>query len=151
MLICSVLAQPLAARLGARGAQLVGLGALLLSLVLLAATAGASLPVIFPMAGAAGIGHGLVYGGASVAVADRIPEGQRGGITGALYLAFYLGAGLPAVVVGVLSWSWPLPVAMTWTAIAAIALVPLAVVLLLAERRATAVKVAGSQDLRLRW
>lgn len=152
VLICSVLAQPLAARLGARRAQLFGLGALLLSLVLLAATAGASsLPVIFPMAVAAGLGHGMVYGGASVAVADRIPEGQRGGITGALHLAFYLGAGLPAVVVGVLSWSRPLPVAMTWTAIAAIALVPLAVVLLLVERRASTVKVPGSQDLQLRW
>ncbi|MFC7344390.1 MFS transporter [Saccharopolyspora griseoalba] len=151
VLIFSVLVQPLVGRLGARRAQLLGLGALLLSLVLLAATAGASLLVTFPMAVAAGLGHGLVYGGASAAVVDRTPEGQRGGITGALYLAFYAGAGFPAIVVGLLTWSRPLPIATTWTALAAVALIPVGVALLLVERRASEVGVPGAQALRLRW
>lgn len=145
VLICSVLVQPLVRSLGPRRAQLRGLGALLAALVLLAATAGTSVWVTCAMAVAAGIGHGLVYGGASAAVAERTPEGRRGGITGALYLAFYLGSGCPAVIVGLLTLTLPLATAMTWMALAAILLVPVAFGLMFAGAGSGRAKAPGSQ------
>ncbi|MER6987819.1 MFS transporter [Saccharopolyspora hirsuta] len=126
VLICSVLTQPLVPRLGTRSAQLVGLGALLTSLALLAKTAGGSLPITLLAAIVAGAGHGLAYSGAAAAVDAVAPAGERGAITGALNLAFYLGAGLPAIAVGLVTLEYPLSSATSWVTTAAAALVPLA-------------------------
>jgi len=130
VLVCSVLVHPLVSRVGARRAQLAGLAALLLSLVALALTGGASLPVTLAAAVVAGIGHGLGYGGATAAVDEVAPDGQRGSINGPLYLVFYLGAGVPAVAVGLLTLWYSLDTAISLLSIGAAALVPLAAVFL---------------------
>ncbi|MDA3643967.1 MFS transporter [Saccharopolyspora indica] len=136
VLICSVLAQPLVPRLGTRNAQLIGLAALLISLGLLAGSAGGSIPVTLLAAVVAGAGHGLAYGGAAAAVDAVAPAGERGAITGALHLAFYLGAGLPAIAVGLVTLAHPLATATSWVTTCAAALVPLAgAAVLLAARR----------------
>ncbi|GAA0548506.1 hypothetical protein A8924_5064 [Saccharopolyspora erythraea NRRL 2338] len=120
VLLCSVLAQPLVARLGAQHAQLAGLGALLISLALLALTAGGSTSVTPVAAVVAGAGHGLAYGGAAAAIDGSAPAAERGAITGALYLVFYLGAGAPAVAVGLVTLEHLLATATSWgTAVAA--------------------------------
>ncbi|SFO41592.1 Predicted arabinose efflux permease, MFS family [Saccharopolyspora antimicrobica] len=124
VLICSVLTQPLVPRLGTRNAQLTGLGALLISLGLLAGSAGGSLPITLLAAVVAGAGHGLAYGGAAAAVDAVAPVGERGAITGALHLAFYLGAGLPAIAVGLVTLGHPLTTATSWVTACAAALVP---------------------------
>ncbi|MCA1187209.1 MULTISPECIES: MFS transporter [unclassified Saccharopolyspora] len=134
VLVCSALTQPFVIGLGPRRAQLGGLGGLLASLVLLAASAGASLPVVLAAAVVAGAGHGLAYGGATAAVEEVVSRRERGAITGALYLACYLGAGFPAVLVGLVALERPLGTATSWVAIAAGALVPVV---------AVAVAVAG--------
>ncbi|WP_051871264.1 MFS transporter [Streptomyces sclerotialus] len=103
VLLCSALTQPLVGRISARSAQLVGLGALLVSLSLLSLTAGRSTPLTLVAAVVAGAGHGLAYAGAAAAVDARAPGKDRGAVTGALYLSFYLGSGLPAVAVGLLT------------------------------------------------
>lgn len=74
---------------------------------------------------AAGIGHGLAYGGATAAIDAAIPDGRRGAISAALYLAFYCGAGIPAVAVGMLALWHPLTTAISWLSAAAATLVPL--------------------------
>lgn len=125
VLACSVLSQPLVARWGAHLGQLAGLAALLAGLVALAVTGGGSVLVTMIAAVAAGLGHGLAYGGAGTTVEVIAPEDRRGEITSALYLAFYLGAGAPAVVVGLLTFRQPLAAATSWLSAAAAASVPL--------------------------
>ncbi|MEU6119259.1 MFS transporter [Streptomyces sp. NPDC047117] len=100
VLVCSALTQPLVGRLGTRQAQLAGLAALLVSLSLLSLTAGRSTALTLVAAVVAGAGHGLACAGAAAAVDAKAPDRARGALTGALYLSFYLGAGLPAVAVG---------------------------------------------------
>lgn len=126
VLACSVLSQPLVARCGAGLAQLAGLSALLVSLGALALTGGGSVSVTVIGAVAAGIGHGLAYGGATAAIDAAAPEDKRGAISSALYLAFYVGSGGPAVAVGLLTVWHPLTTAVSWLSAAAAALVPLA-------------------------
>lgn len=126
VLACSVLSQPLVARCGTRLAQLTGLSALLASLGALALTGGGSMAVTVIGAVAAGIGHGLAYGGATAAIDAAAPEDKRGAISSALYLAFYVGSGGPAVAVGLLTVWHPLTTAVSWLSAAAAALVPLA-------------------------
>ncbi|TDC93775.1 MFS transporter [Saccharopolyspora aridisoli] len=123
VLICSVLTQPLVSRWGAHRAQLLGLCALFVSLVLLALAGGGTALVTLIAAVTAGAGHGLAYGGATAAVERTVPPAQRGAITGALYLAFYLGAGCPAIAVGLIALGEPLGTATSWVAIAAAGLV----------------------------
>lgn len=125
MLAFSMLCQPLVARCGAHRAQLAGLSILLVSLGALALTGGSSLPVIMIASVAAGTGHGLAYGGATSIVDAAAPEGQRAAISSTLYLVLYLGAGGPAVVVGLLTLWQPLTTATSWISAAAAALVPL--------------------------
>src|SRR5699024_1416093 len=103
VLVFSVAAQPIVSRCGPKPAQLGGLGALLASLVALAVTGGGTLLITMGSAVTAGFGHGLAYGGATAAVDEAAPDGQRGSINAVLYLAFYLGAGAPAVAVGLLT------------------------------------------------
>lgn len=123
VLSCSVLTQPLVNRWGAHRAQLVGLCALFVSLVLMALAGGGSAPITLIAAVTAGAGHGLAYGGAAAAVERTAPPAQRGAITGALYLAFYLGAGCPAIAVGLIALGEPLGTATSWVAVAAAGLV----------------------------
>ena len=125
VLACSALSQPLVTRCGAHRAQLAGLGALLASLVALALTGGGSVPVTVISAVAAGIGHGLAYGGATASIDVVVPDSHRGTISSALYLAFYLGAGGPAVAVGLLTLWHPLPTATSWLSATAAVLVPI--------------------------
>ncbi|WP_325049502.1 MFS transporter [Saccharopolyspora rhizosphaerae] len=129
VLVVSVLAQPLVSRLGAQRAQRHGLAALFASLVLLTLTSGGSAAVTTLAALVAGFGHGLAYGGAAGAVESTAPTGGRGAITGALYLAFYLGAGCPAIAVGLITLRFPLETAMSWVTAVAAALVLLTAVL----------------------
>ncbi len=138
VLACSVLAQPLIVRCGARVSQLTGLGALSVSLGALAVTGGSSVPVTMLAAVAAGIGHGLAYGGAGAAIDAAAPADKRAAISSALYLAFYSGAGGPAIAVGLLAFWHPLATATSLLSAATAALVPfvgLAVVLTNRPRR----------------
>lgn len=125
VLICSVLTQPFVTVFGARYAQLAGLGALLAGLGLLAMSAGGSTSITLIAAAMAGAGHGFAYGGAAAVIDAAAPTAKRGAITGALYLAFYLGAGCPAVAVGLVTLAHPLATATSWITAAAAALVPL--------------------------
>ncbi|HET7415423.1 MAG TPA: MFS transporter [Arthrobacter sp.] len=124
MLVCSMLVQPLVLRLSSRVAQLGGLAALLASLFILILTIGNSPALTLVAAVAAGIGHGFAYGSATATVDAATPAHSRGGVNAALYLAFYLGAGAPAVAVGLLTLWHPLPVAVAWLSAAAAALIP---------------------------
>ncbi|MEB8340291.1 hypothetical protein [Streptomyces endophyticus] len=91
VLVCSALAQPLAAELGGRCAQFAGLTALLVSLSVLSLTAGTSTWATPVAAVFAGFGHGLGRAGASAAVGVRTPS------------AAYLGLGLPALTTALLA------------------------------------------------
>lgn len=124
MLTCSMLVQPLVLKLSSRRAQLFGLAALLGSLVILMLTIGTSPALILAAAVVAGIGHGFAYGSATAGVDAATPAHSRGGVNAALYLAFYLGAGAPAVAVGLLTFWHPLPVAVTLLSAAAATLIP---------------------------
>ncbi len=126
VLVCSVLSQPLVPRCGARRAQLLGLGALLVGLGALAWTGGGSLMVTVLAAVVAGFGHGLAYGGAAAAVDAVAPARERAALNSALYLAFYCGTGGPAVAVGLLTLRLPLATATSWLSAAAAVLVPFA-------------------------
>lgn len=139
VLVCSVATQPVVARFGSRWAQLVGLGALSISLGLLALSAGGSIPVTLVAAVLAGAGHGLAYGGASAAIEAAAPPDKRGAITGALYLAFYLGAGCPAVAIGLMTLVDTLATATSRaTAVAAGLVVPVGVAVARTVPRASA-------------
>lgn len=128
VLTCSVLSQPLVARCGTYRTQLAGLGALLASLGALAVTGGGLVLVTVIAAMAAGTGHGLAYGGAAAAIDAAAPPGNRAAINSALHLAFYLGAGGPAVAVGLLSIWHSLATAVSWLSIGTAVLVPLVAV-----------------------
>lgn len=124
VLACSTLCHPVVARCGPQRAQLAGLSALLTSLAALALTGGGSMPVTLTAAVVAGSGHGLAYGGAAATVDVAVPDHQRAAINSALYLAFYLGAGGPAVAIGLLSLWQPLTTATSWLSAIAAAVVP---------------------------
>ncbi|MFM9372792.1 MFS transporter [Streptomyces sp. Da 82-17] len=117
----SLLAQLAAVRWSAYVTQLVGVTALTASLVLLAATGATSLPATVGSALLAGAGHGLAFSGATTAVDARTPADRRAGVGSALHLLFYLGSGVPAVAVGLMTIRTPLPAAvgiLSWTAAA---------------------------------
>lgn len=135
VLICSVITQRPVTALGAWNAQLAGLAAVFASLVLLALSAGGSMALTLAAAVVAGAGHGLAYGGAAAAVEEAVPEDRRGAVTGALYLAFYLGAGLPAIAIGLITLATPLATATTWVTAAAALLVPVAAAAVVSVRR----------------
>ncbi|MFD7920732.1 MFS transporter [Streptomyces sp. NPDC059740] len=122
---CSALVQPLAGRLDAHHAQLVGLGALLAALSVPAVTAGRFAPLTLCAAVVAGAGHGLAHAGSVAAVDARAPRGTRGGVTGALYLFFLLGCGVPALALGLLSPAFPPAAVVSVTAsVAAVLVLP---------------------------
>lgn len=114
---CSMLAQLAAMRLDAARAQLAGLVLLIAALAILgAAGTDASLSTFFIVSATAGIGHGLAYHGAAASVDAITPSQYRGGVTAALYLAFYLGSGIPTIGIGVLTLWHPLASAVSWLA-----------------------------------
>ncbi|AYY13808.1 MFS transporter [Actinobacteria bacterium YIM 96077] len=109
LLLCSALAQPLAPRLLPHAAQTLGvtmiavaLGLLVSSYLPMFAQTPASLVLLISAAVTAGMGHGMSYWGAAADVDARTSE-HRAAVTASLYLLFYLGAGLPAVGVGLLT------------------------------------------------
>lgn len=153
VLVCSAVSQPLVTRWGTPRAELAGLGALLASLVALACTGGGSTAVTAVAAVTAGIGHGLSYGGASAAVDQAAPPGNRAAINSALHLAFYAGAGGPAVAVGLLTLRCPLDAAVSWLSAGASALIPvvgLAVVLTHRRQRTYPAEVHYGRSLSTR-
>lgn len=95
VLVWSLPAQIVGARRAPRTTQLLGVGGLTASLLLLAATEAASLHATLASALLAGVGHGLAFSGAVRAVDARIPAGHHAGTGAALYLLFYLGSGTP--------------------------------------------------------
>ncbi|MBC3194287.1 MFS transporter [Pseudonocardia sp. C8] len=112
VVLASLPAQALLARLGAGRAQLAGLALLGGGLVVLV-TSGAvgPLPLVLATAVVAGLGHGLAYGGAH-GVVETIAVGDRAaGLTATAYVVYYLGAGIPTIAVGVLATVVPLGVA----------------------------------------
>src|SRR5690625_4479117 len=119
VLTCSIFAQLLTARLSPYTAQRVGSGALIAALTLLAITgASGSLAVFLVISVVAGIGHGLAYRGAASVVDAIAPDSARGDVTASLYLAFYLGTGVPTIAVGAVTLFVPLTAAVSvvaWT------------------------------------
>ncbi|MFI5664087.1 hypothetical protein [Streptomyces sp. NPDC051684] len=91
VLVCSALAQPLAAELDSRCAQFAGLTALLVGLSALSLTAGTSTWPTLVGAAFAGFGHGLGRAGASAALGVRTPTATR------------LGLGLPMLAAALLA------------------------------------------------
>ena len=117
VLVVSAASQLVAPKFRPRAAQTLGLTLMGLGAALLL---GSNLPTIGPdavtaimviAAVATGTGHGLSYWGANREIDVLTPTKNRAGISAALYLAFYAGAGAPAVVVGILALSMPLVVA----------------------------------------
>ncbi len=145
VLICSVCTQRLVSTLGAHGAQLNGLVALFVSLGVLSWSVGGSTVLTLLAAVVAGSGHGLAYGGAAAAVEEVVPSDQRGAVTGALHVAFYLGAGCPAVAIGLITLVAPLATATTWVTAAAAVLVPAAAAAVVSARRTRGPSTARSQ------
>ncbi|TGD33236.1 MFS transporter [Brevibacterium sp. S22] len=114
VLVVSAASQLVAPKFQPRAAQTLGLTLMGVGAALLL---GSNLPEISPSAVkiimvfaavATGVGHGLSYWGANREIDVLTPPKNRAGISAALYLAFYAGAGAPAVIVGVLALGMPL-------------------------------------------
>ncbi|MDS1269785.1 MFS transporter [Lipingzhangella sp. LS1_29] len=109
VLFCSALSQFVAPRLAPRAAQTLGLTGLAIGMTLLVSSYlplfadGGSLAVLAIAAVVCGCGHGLGYWGAAREIDIRAPHRYRAGVSAALYLGFYAGAGIPALAVGLLS------------------------------------------------
>jgi MFS family permease len=134
LLLCSTLTVPAVTRLGPRHAQLVGLVALAVSLVVLAPGVD-SLVAVLVACVLAGLANGLLYSGATAVVATMAPPQRASGTAAAVYSAFYLGAGLPALLVGFLTIVLPLDTALSATALGALALTALMIVLSTVDSR----------------
>lgn len=135
LLVWSTLTVPAVARLGARRAQQVGLVALAVSLVVLALGVG-SLVAVLTACVVAGLANGLLYGGATTTVAAMSRPRRASRTAAAVYSAFYLGAGLPALLVGVLTIALPLDVALSAIALGTLALtLPMTLLCALEGRR----------------
>ncbi|MCP2330418.1 putative arabinose efflux permease, MFS family [Actinoalloteichus cyanogriseus DSM 43889] len=109
VMACSAVAQVMTPGLRPVVAQRVGvvlLGGGLVGLALPVAESG--LWVLGAAAVAAGVGHGFVYWGATAEVESVTPRSASVETTSALYVLFYLGAGVPAVGVGALALWVPL-------------------------------------------
>ena len=134
MLLFSMATQPLIVGISPIRMQILGLGLIGASLAVLALDGGGSIDVVLGSAVFAGAGHGLAYGGATAMLDGVTPAESRGGVNASLYLVFYLGAGVPAIAVGVLTSWWSMETAVSWmSAVAALA------------------SVAGSGGIALVW
>jgi MFS family permease len=144
LLVWSTLTVPAVTRLGPRRSQLVGLIALAASLVVLAPGVN-SLVAVLVACITAGLANGLLYSGATTIVATMAPPRRASGTAAAVYSAFYLGAGLPALLVGLLTSALPLDAALSTIAVGTLALTALMIVVstvdsLHAARRRAAVR-----------
>ena len=101
LFLCSAAAQLAFKRWSHRRCMEVGLAVLIAGLALFAAGVALSSPVAFLLSAAAlGAGHGLAYLGAQE-LTDRIaPPDRRAQIYSAFQLGLYLGATLPALILG---------------------------------------------------
>jgi MFS family permease len=142
LLLCSTLTVPAVTRLGPRRAQLLGLVALAVSVVVLAPGVN-SLVAVLVACVIAGLANGLLYSGATTIVATMALPHRASGTAAAVYSAFYLGAGLPTLLVGVLTIVLPLDTALSATALGALALTALMIVLSTVDSR----RAARRQDL----
>jgi MFS family permease len=134
LLLCSTLTVPAVTRLGPRRSQFVGLVALAASLVVLAPGVN-SLVAVLVACVIAGLANGLLYSGATTTVARMAPPQRASGTAAAVYSAFYLGAGLPALLVGLLTTALPLDTALSTIAIGTLALTALMTVLSIVDSR----------------
>jgi MFS family permease len=134
LLVWSTLTVPAVARLGPRRAQLVGLAALAVSVVVLALGVDSPVAVVAACL-LAGPANGLLYGAATTTVSTTASPERASRTAAAVYSAFYLGAGLPALLVGLLTVVLPLDAALS--AIAAATLVPTVVMIALMARTTT--------------
>lgn len=114
MLVCSLATQLLAVRVPAVKMQLVGLVILAGALVGLAYDGGRSLVPTMVCAVLSGIGNGLAYAGATASIDEVTTNENRGAVTAALYLFFYLATGAPPIAVGLLTAVIPLGAALSW-------------------------------------
>jgi MFS family permease len=121
LLVCSTLTVPAVTRLGPRRSQVVGLVALAVSLVVLAPGVN-SLVAVLVACILAGLANGLLYSGATTIVATMAPPQRASGTAAAVYSAFFLGAGLPALLVGILTTALPLDTALSTIALGTLAL-----------------------------
>lgn len=137
LLLCSTLTVPAVTRLGPRRSQLVGLVALAASLVVLAPGV-KSLAAVVVACIIAGLANGLLYSGATTTVATMAPPQRASGTAAAVYSAFYLGAGLPALLVGLLTNALPLDTALSTIAVGTLALTTLMTVLSTVDSRRAA-------------
>jgi MFS family permease len=137
LLVCSTLTVPAVSRLGPRRAQLVGLVGLAVSLVVLAPGVD-SLVAVLVACVVAGLANGLLYSGATTIVATMAPPERTSGTAAAVYSAFFLGAGLPALLVGFLTAVLPLDTALSTIALGTLALTALMIVLSTVDSRRAA-------------
>ena len=112
----------------------MGLVVLAVSLVVLAPGVD-SLVAVLVACVLAGLANGLLYSGATAIVATMAPPHRASGTAAAVYSAFYLGAGLPTLLVGVLTTALPLDTALSATALGALALTALMIVLSTVDSR----------------
>jgi predicted MFS family arabinose efflux permease len=109
LLLCSALSHLGAPRLEPRAAQTIGLTALAIGMTLLVSSylpmfvGGRALVLMAAAAVVCGLGHGISYWGAAREIDTLTLHRHRAGLTAALYLSFYAGAGIPAVGVGLVS------------------------------------------------
>ncbi|WP_433027966.1 MFS transporter [Actinomycetospora sp. CA-053990] len=141
LLLCSTLTVPAVIRLGPRRSHLVGLIVLAVSLVVLAPGVD-SLVAVLVACVLAGLANGLLYSGATAVVATMAPPHRASGTAAAVYSAFYLGAGLPTLLVGVLTTVLPLDTALSATALGALVLTALMIVLSTVDGRRARVRPA---------
>jgi MFS family permease len=134
LLVCSTLTVPAVTRLGPRRAQLVGLVALAVSLLVLAPAVNSLVAVVVACV-IAGLANGLLYSGATTIVATMAPPQRASGTAAAVYSAFFLGAGLPALLVGLLTNALPLDTALSTIAVGTLALTTLMIVLSAVDSR----------------
>jgi MFS family permease len=137
LLLCSTLTVPAVSRLGPRRSQLVGLVALAASLAVLAPGVNSLVAVVVACI-IAGLANGLLYSGATTTVATTAPPRRASGTAAAVYSAFYLGAGLPALLVGLLTNALPLDRALSTIAVGTLALTTLMTVLSTVDSRRAA-------------
>lgn len=104
-----------------------------MSLVVLALGVG-SLAAVVVACVVAGPANGLLYGAATTTLTTLAPPDRASRTAAGVYSAFYLGAGLPALLVGLLTIALPLDTALS--IIAAVTLVPTVLMTVLAARRA---------------
>ncbi|WP_103384358.1 MFS transporter [Pseudonocardia dioxanivorans] len=129
LLACSTLTVPVVSRIGPRRSQLAGLVALVVSLPVLALGLGSVVTVLAACL-VAGLANGLLYGAATTIVSTTTSPRRARRTAAAVYSIFYLGAGLPALLVGLLTTALPLDAALT--AVIVMTLVLAAVMLMIA-------------------